>query len=524
MRRIVGDRINFQGWGYRFEAEQDELDLLRFQALAAAGRSAIRNGDPVLAAELLRDAIGMWQDQPLAEFSSVPMIAGEVDRFTELYLSVYEDWVELEIELGRYVEPLTGLDILAARYPTRERIAASRMTALARCGRTAEALSHFEALRRHLAAEMGIDPSPVLKSLYQDILRGDGSQQPDRLTKASRSGPALVRPVQTAANQLPRDIADFVGREAEIHRVANEPATVTLITGEPGIGKTTLAVHVAHRLALSFPDGVLVVALQHRRGVLRAIADIQRELLETVGLNVEGVRDDILASVWRSWLANRKLLLILDDAPDESSVRLLLPGTSASKVLVTSLSRLSGLESVARIGLGELSAAEGIEFLKNLIGPERVLGDLPAVMAVFDRYGLSPLTLRLLGCRFARLPHVPLSYLADRLGRAESILDEFVAGDVSLRERFEETYNRPSWTHRAAFLTLGALAGPPFSHDELVAALHGTAMPAERVIESLLEANILSVPDSEVTAHSMHYTMSPLAHRFAIELRRTCSL
>ncbi|MEO3813302.1 BTAD domain-containing putative transcriptional regulator [Sphaerisporangium sp. B11E5] len=515
LRKIVGDRIDFQGWGYSFRAERDEVDLLRFQEAARTGRGAVRGGAPGVAAELLGEAVRLWRDQPLAEFSHVPLVSREVGRFTELFLSVYEDWAELEIELGRHVEALNGLDLVAARFPTRERIAAARMTALARCGRTSEALSHFEGLRRHLAAEMGIDPSPVLKSLYQDILRGAGAPA------LPRGGGAPAKPVQAAVNQLPRDVADFVGREREVRRIADEPSPVTLITGDLGIGKTTLAVHVAHMVAPMFPDGAVVLPLRRRGGAPRPIPEIQRELLEAAGVSVPGVRDeDVLASVWRSWLANRRIVLILDDAPDEASVRALLPGAGASRVLVTSRSRLSGLESVTRVGLGELSAEEGTEFLRRMIGAERVLGDPAAVTAIFERYGLSPLILRVLGGRFAGLPHVPLARLADRLGRAESVLDEFVAGDLSLRERFEDGYNRPSWTPWAAFRTLGALEPPPFSHDQLVGTLDATGLPAERVIESLLEANILSVPDHEVTAHAMLYTMSPLAHRFAVELHR----
>ncbi|MFC4530901.1 AfsR/SARP family transcriptional regulator [Sphaerisporangium dianthi] len=522
LRKIFGCRLSFEGWGYRLYADPAELDLLRFLDLARSGRAAVRAGDLAVAAELLAEAVRMWHDPPLAEFCHVPLVAKEITRSTDLFLSVYEDWVELEIELSRHVEALASLDALAPRFPSRERIAAARMTALYRCGRTSEALSHFEVLRRHLAAEMGLDPSPVLRNLYQEILKGDGRRP---VGAAGHPAATRTRPIQSLANQLPRDIADFVGREHEVRRIVGEAAAVTLITGEPGIGKTALAVHVAHMLASGFPDGALVVGLRRHGGDPRATVDLQREILEAVGLNVAAVHDDdVLASVWRSWLANRKILLILDDSPDESSVRTLLPGTTASKVLVTSRSRLSGLESVTRVGLAQLSPAEGIEFLGRLIGHERVLGDLPAVRAIFERFGLSPLVLRLLGGRLAGLRHVPVGHLADRLEHSESVLDEFVAGETCLRDRFEECYNQPSWTHRPAFLALGALAGPPFSHDELVAALDGTGRSAELAIESLLEANILSVPQpaangAEVVAQSMAYTMSPLAHRFATELR-----
>ncbi|MEV7801972.1 BTAD domain-containing putative transcriptional regulator [Microbispora sp. NPDC088329] len=520
LRKIVGDRISFQGWGYRMRADREELDLLRFLELGRSGRAAVRSGDLAAAAASLSDAVHLWRDRPLEEFCHVPLVSAEVRRFTELFLSTFEDWVELEIELGHHVEALGPLDLVAGRYPARERVAAARMIALSRCGRAAEALAHFESLRRHLAAEMGIDPSPVIRQLYQTILRGDG---PSPARPPAPAGGARPRPVRALANRLPRDIDDFVGREAEVRRVLDEPVPVTVITGGLGTGKTALAVHVAHMLASRYPDGAVVIPLR-RHGAPRPAADIQREILQAVGLEVPGVcEDDVLASVWRSWLADRKVLLVLDDAPDESNVRLLLPGTSASRVLVTSRSRLSGLESVARVGLEDLSTSEGVEFLSLLIGRDRVSGDLPTVMRVFRRYGLSPLALRLLGGRLAGLWHLPLGLLAERLERAQSVLDEFVAGDVSLRGRFEEFYAHPSWPHRTAFRALGALDGPVFGHDELVAALDGTEGPGERVIELLLEAGVLSIApvgtDAEVVAHSLTYTMSPLAHRFATELR-----
>ncbi|MBD3145347.1 AfsR/SARP family transcriptional regulator [Microbispora bryophytorum] len=518
LRKIVGDRISFQGWGYRISADREELDLLRFLELGRSGRAAVRSGDLATAAALLGDAVRMWRERPLEEFCHVRLVAAEVGRFTELFLSIYEDWVELEIELGRHVEALGSLDVVAARFPARERVAAARMTALSRCGRAAEALAHFEGLRRHLAAEMGIDPSPVIRQLYQAILRGDGPP-PARLP--GLAGAARPRPVRALANRLPRAV-DFVGREAEVRRILDEPSPVTVITGALGAGKTALAVHVAHLLAPRYPDGAVVIPLR-RHGVPRPAADVQREILEGVGLEIAGVReDDVLASVWRSWLADRKVLLVLDDSPDESSVRMLLPGTTSSRVLVTSRSRLSGLESVARIDLDDLSTSECVEFLGRLIGCERVAADLPAVLRILRRCGPSPLVLRLLGARLAGLRHLPLDALAERLERTEDVLDEFVAGDVSLRMRFEESYAHPSWPHRAAFLALGTLDGPVFGHEELVAALDGTEGPGERVIESLLEAGVLSISQAEtgaeVVAHSLSYAMSPLAHRFAAEL------
>ncbi|MEV0586105.1 BTAD domain-containing putative transcriptional regulator [Nonomuraea sp. NPDC050310] len=172
LRRRAGDRISYQGWGYRLDAAPDELDLLRFRDLAGTGRDLRRRGDGERARTVLDDAARLWRGWPLAEFSGVPLIDDAVSRCTELYLTVNEDWAELEIERGRHVEVLTRLDDLVSYFPARERLVAARMTALVGCGRTPEALSQFESLRRHLASELGIDPSPVLRKIYDGILRG----------------------------------------------------------------------------------------------------------------------------------------------------------------------------------------------------------------------------------------------------------------------------------------------------------------------------------------------------------------
>ncbi|MFG1874903.1 BTAD domain-containing putative transcriptional regulator [Sphaerisporangium sp. NPDC049003] len=172
LRRKIGDRIFYEGWGYRLDAGSEDLDLIRFRHLAGAGRDMRRRGDPEGALTYLDQATRLWRGRPLAEFSGVPLIDEAVGRFTELYLTINEDWAELEIERGRHIEVLYGLDDLVPFFPERERLVAARMTALAGCGRAAEALSQFETVRLHLAAELGIDPSPVLRKLYEEILQG----------------------------------------------------------------------------------------------------------------------------------------------------------------------------------------------------------------------------------------------------------------------------------------------------------------------------------------------------------------
>ncbi|GAA1672793.1 hypothetical protein GCM10009733_082460 [Nonomuraea maheshkhaliensis] len=173
MRRHLGDRISFHGRGYRMAVEPEELDLLRFHRLAGTGRDLRGRGETEAALEALEGALRLWRGGPLAEFAGVPMLDEAIGRFTEAYLAAGEDWAELAIEQGRPAEALTRLDEVLELSPDRERLVAARMRALACCGRTSEALSQYENVRRDLAARLGLPPSPALTRLYEEILRGE---------------------------------------------------------------------------------------------------------------------------------------------------------------------------------------------------------------------------------------------------------------------------------------------------------------------------------------------------------------
>ncbi|MEU8398807.1 BTAD domain-containing putative transcriptional regulator [Nonomuraea sp. NPDC048892] len=173
MRRHLGDRISFHGRGYRVAVEPEELDLLRFRRLAGAGRDLRGRGETCAALEALEGALRLWRGGPLAEFAGVPMVDEAIGRFTEAYLAAGEDWAELAIEQGRPAEALARLDEVVRLSPDRERLVAARMRALAGCGRTSEALSQYESVRRDLAARLGLSPSPALTRLYEEILGGE---------------------------------------------------------------------------------------------------------------------------------------------------------------------------------------------------------------------------------------------------------------------------------------------------------------------------------------------------------------
>src|SRR5437660_2023124 len=247
--------------GYQLHCAPSDLDLLAFEDLAAQGRQAMLDGHPVLAAERLRRALGLWRGRP---FEDIPLESGlctELIRLDEGRLSAYETLIETQLTLGHHEDVLPELQTLVTAPPLRERLWSQWMLALYRSGRRAEALRAYGDLRRHLVRELGVEPTPPLQTLHRQILTGD----PD-LAPVVWTGRTAAPPVP---RQLPADIGTFTGRETELAtletlaRSADPPRAliISAIDGMAGVGKTTLAVHAANRLADRFPDGQLFVDL-----------------------------------------------------------------------------------------------------------------------------------------------------------------------------------------------------------------------------------------------------------------------
>ena len=500
LRRIFGDRLTHVQGGYRLRIGPEECDLLCFEQLARTGRRSAREGEPDRAADLLGRAVAAWHGRPLAEFGDRPCLAAELDRLQELFLSVLEDWAELETDRGGHRLVLDRLQDHVRTHVLRERLAVAWMRALAAAGRANEALAHFESVRRALADELGVRPGPALAGLHGWLLRS----------------PAAVRQQPGPGNQLPRDLPDFVGRAVEVHRLvahfgSGRGQGVVVVSGSVGAGKSAFAVHVAHLLADSFPDGALLVGLGDR-----STHAVLGDLLETVGLRGEHSVTHALAR-WRSWISARRLLIVLDDAVREDTVRALLPGTGTSAVIVTSRNRLSGVEAVPRVDLPGLNEAESAELLGRIVGPGRVMADQPAAREILRCCEGLPLAVRITGARLNALRHVRLAEYADRLRGAPRLLDEMAVGGLVLRERYESFYRGLSEQQRLAFHRLVALA-PPFEHARVTAALAGPVGTAQPALESLFECNLLTVPDGEVGTSWAAYGMSAFAYGFGREL------
>jgi DNA-binding SARP family transcriptional activator len=510
LRKVFGDRLTHNGWGYRLRIGPAECDLLRFEELIRSGRQLVHDGDTGVAVELLERAIALWHARPLAEFHNESWLAPELDRRHELLLSALEDWAEVRIEQGRH---RAVLDVLEAHVRTqllRERLGVAWMRALAGAGRAGEALAHYELIRRALGAELGLTPGPALVRAQGRLLRGEG---------IARS--VVGVPATAPGDQLPRNVHDFVGRTVEIERVAENFADacpdVVVVSGPVGIGKSAFAVHMARLLEQRFPDGRLVLDLAAEDGHAKPVETVLRELLDMIGFDQHDQHDPPHRALgrWRSWIAGRRLLLLLDNALDEVVVRTLLPGGGCSGVIVISRLRLSGLESVLRVDLSPLTGTQSVELLGRIIGRGRTWADLATTGRILDYCECLPLAVRITGAKLATLRHVRLADYLDRLRAARCPLAEMAAGELVLRERYESFHRGLSRCQQVSYHRVVASLSPPFGHHQVIDALAEGADPAERALESLLECNLLTVPDCEVSTQTARYGMSAFAYRYA---------
>ncbi|MER6464471.1 BTAD domain-containing putative transcriptional regulator [Streptomyces sp. NPDC001288] len=484
LRRVLGGRLTHTPGGYLLRLDPSECDLLRFEERARTGRRHARDGETEPACGALAEALDLWQGRPLVEFGDVPYLTAAVDRLQEMHVVALEEWAELENERAGHPLVLDRLQEHVVSHPLRERLAAAWITALAATGRRSEAAAHFDTVRRALARELGVAPGPALAVLHRRLLEPSAS--------ARRPGPG---------NQLPRSLPDFVGRADEVQRAlgyfrGRREGGVMVVSGPVGVGKSALAVHVAHLLADAFPDGLVMTELGNR-----SLGSVLRALLDSVGLPGTQNVAQALAR-WRTWVAGRRILLVLDDAVGQQTVLPLLPGSGASCTLVTSRYRLSGLDAVGRVELPALQEAEATELLGRIIGFGRVMSDRASARRIVHSCEGLPLAVRIIAAKLESLRHVRLADYADRLSGASSLLDEMAVGELVLRERYEAFWRDLPQQQRLAYRRLASLT-PPFRYDQVFSE-----------VEELHECNLLMPPAGEVSAHMASYGMSGFTHEF----------
>ncbi|HET9137790.1 AfsR/SARP family transcriptional regulator, partial [Actinophytocola sp.] len=378
--------------GYLLRVDPQRIDLHRFRSLVG---SAHRSTDPRRSDQLLRAALTLWRGFPLADVTCGAVRNRLVRGLAEEGLAALEHRLANDLRLGRHTETVAELADLAAEHPLRERLAELWILALYRCCRQADALAAYRQTRIRLAEELGIEPSPALKLLHQRILAADPG-----LDVALAEAP--FRPPVPA--QLPAGVAAFTGRAEQLRRLdtllsghGTAPAMVIVaLTGPAGVGKTALAVHWAHRIEPRFPDGQLFASLRGSAfGPPPRPTETLAGFLYALGVPAGQVPTDLETAIglYRTLVADKRLLVVLDDVVDPEQVRPLLPGSAGCLVLVTSRDPLCGLvarDGAHRVALDALTPDEARALLARILPSAR-----PDAIAELARLCAHlPLTLR----------------------------------------------------------------------------------------------------------------------------------
>ncbi|MER5636387.1 BTAD domain-containing putative transcriptional regulator [Kitasatospora sp. NPDC002227] len=478
--------------GYLLEALPEETDSGRFLRDCELGRQALRGTRRAEAADLLQQALGLWRGGFLADVPG-PYLHDHYGRhLAETRLQALEWQGEAELALGHQEKLLPGLRALTAEHPLRERFHGQLMVALYRSGRTAEALEAYRRCRTAIRHELGVEPSPHLRELHQRVLAEDPAltQPPAAVTTTRRAFPTPA--------QLPYDLADFTGREEHVQQLHDvlDPrsgAAIAVIAGPGGVGKTSLAVHVAHRARYDFPDGQLYLDL---RGVsaepLTPLA-VAAQVIRSLGLAPGQVPTDEAEclALYRSLLAQRRVLLVLDNARDTAQVRPLLPGGAASAVLVTSRSRLAGLPATHRIDLTVLTGAGARALFGRIVGLDRLAAEPAATTAVLRACAGLPLALRVAASRLTAHPSWTITTLATRIGDHLRRLDELQLDDLAVRASLDLGYAGLAAPQARALRLLGLWDGTDLALTAAAALLGEHPRAAERTLAVLTDAHLL---------------------------------
>jgi len=481
--------------GYLVQAEAEQLDLCRFRRLAA---EAVAGSDDRRGAGLLRQALGLWRGQALGGVHS-PWLNAMRDTLEADRLAALADLNDIRLRQGEHGALVGELTEKATARPGDERLVTQLMLALYRSGRQADALHWFERTRRHLASEVGVDPGSSLRTLHQQMLRADPALTVTRGVSV-RLGPV--------PRQLPPGVPAFTGRAPELAdldaiSVAGKnsaSAPIAAISGMAGTGKTALAVHWATRSAHRFRDGQLYADL---RGF--GPADAPATTAETIGgfltalgLPPESVPagQDQRVALYRSLLAGRQMLIVLDNARDEQQVRPLLPYSTRSLVLATSRNQLTGLaatDGARLVTLDVLPPGEAVQLLTARLGRQAV-ADPATVGEIAARCARLPFALAVAAARAAARPNLPLAALAAELRDAAGLLDALDSGDpaASVRTSFSWSYRQLSAGAARMFRLLSLHPGADINAHAAASTAGLDEIAARRLLRELSRAHVLS--------------------------------
>jgi DNA-binding SARP family transcriptional activator len=529
LRRLLGEDgenvLVTRRHGYELMVGPDDVDVAVFQRRLALGRDALADDRPATAEAELSGALALWRGPALADVPASPSLTAWVAQVEQARLSAVEDRLGALLELDRHADALHELYRLTDEHPLRERLWAHLMLALYRCGRRGEALEAYQRARRVLVTELGLEPGPRLRELQLRILGEDepaaAVAEPRPVVVGAERPPARVTPAQ-----LPADVAGFTGRDDKLKHLdtllagdddpAGTAVLISAIAGAAGIGKTALAVHWGNRVRDRFPDGQLYVNLRGWSAgppvpPIQALASFLRAL----GVPGEQVPSDVpeAAALYRSLLAGKRVLVLLDNAAEPQQVRPLLPASAGCLALVTSRDRLGGLvalDGAIPLPLDVLTEGEAHDLLARLLGHDRLHAEPEAAADLAALCGYLPLALRIAAAILATRPRTGIAAFVREL-RHDRLGGLHTGDDGGVRAAFDLSYRAQPDAARRLFRLFGLVPGPDLTAPA-AAALTGTAPePAAQLLDRLAAAHLVDehAPD--------RYTLHDLLRHYAAE-------
>ncbi|MER5835712.1 BTAD domain-containing putative transcriptional regulator [Streptomyces sp. NPDC002130] len=496
------------GYELRLDDKQS-VDAYRFDQLTEQGMAQLRTGAGEEEAALtLKRALSLWHGGALVDISTGRRLSAWSTQLEERRKSVQEQRFSLELELGRHHAVLDELSEAFRAHPTHEAFAGQLMRALHRCGRRPDALNTFRTLRSHLVEELGLEPSAQLQRLHQEVLADRGHLRGPAPAK-SETVPGGRRLVPGPA-QLPADVGDFVGRERELDQLetflgADRPSTgmrVVEVHGPPGVGKSAFAVRAAHRLRPRFPDGQLFIDLSAVGEGSQQLADVLSACLTACGIQREKQPSglDELSRLFRTWTADRRVLVVVDDALTASQIRAVLPGGSGCAVIATNRYRAHSLSTGRKIVLPALSPEESLQLYDRVAGERSRQEDPTAVQELMGLCEGLPLAIRAVAGRLTARPGWSAARLALRLRGNPRMLLELPDGTQSLMTTVAASHRHLPARSRE-LLRLLLQRERRWSLDEVVTRLRPGTGDAETLLEYLVDVHLVQehlTPDAEL--------------------------
>lgn len=495
LRRMLGDDalIETRPDGYRIRLDPGQLDLDCFRATVG---QAARAGTRAEELRLLTDALACWRGPALSDVPSESMQREDAVQLAEERLRARDRYFEVSLEQGRHSEIIGELGPLTREHPWQESFWAQLILALHRSGRRADALDTYRTVHRMFTEELGVEPGARLQRVHRTIL--------------AEESPEPVSP-RLAICQLPADVHTFVGRSAPMDALTGMSIAGpgargrwrnVVISGPPGVGKTALAVHVAHLFSPSFADGQLYVNLQgYAADPPLAPAAVLTRFLGTLGVPRERIPAEVeeQAALFRSVLSGRKMLLLLDNAVSAEQIRPLLPGQPGCAVLVTSRQDLRGLSvdpGADHLPLGVLTEAESRTVLADLLGAARAEAEPDAIAELAEACAHLPLALRIAGANLAADPGRGIAEYTAELTKSGRLAELTIDGDErsAVRVAFDHSYLRLSSGDRKLFRLLGLTPGQDIGVPAAAALADAAPPDTSRALDRLTAANLLQRP------------------------------